>query len=501
MALSASEAVANCRAAQAKWAAVPLRERLAIVRKLRHLFVEHVERLCLTVTQDIGRPAHEVLATDVLPTADAFRFLERQSKRILRPKRIPGSMRPWWLLGERETSFRRPLGVVGIIGTWNYPILLNAVTLAQAFVAGNGVVWKPSELTPTFAEFLHELFLQAGFPAELFVRLPADRESGAVLVESDIDHVVFTGSANVGRQIAARLGERLIPCTLELSGCDAMFVLDDADEILAAKAAWFGSTMNVGQTCLAVRRAFVHRSKYESFLEKLRGLGENHRPEPLALMGQAIQAERLVKEAISAGATLLMGDSANVTDDPPRFSPTIVIDAKPSMAICQEASFAPLLAVLPFENDGQLLAMNESCSYGLGASVFTGNRKRAETLARRLRVGSVSINDVVVGTAHPATGFGGVRHSGWGVTRGEEGLLALTAPQIVTRRLSKFRPHFDTHDPALYITMRGLLDWVHGPRWRKRWKGFLRMLGGLLRFGKTVKADGETEGSARPALK
>ncbi|MSR52385.1 MAG: aldehyde dehydrogenase family protein [Gemmataceae bacterium] len=489
MPISIAKTIANCRAAQAGWANVPLRERLAIVRKLRHLFVENVDRLCLTVTHDIGRPAHEVLATDVLPTADAFRFLERRSKRILCPKRIPGSVRPWWLLGECETIFRRPLGIVGIIGTWNYPILLNAVTLAQAFVAGNGVVWKPSELTPTFAEFLHELFLQAGFPAELFVRLPADRESGVLLVESDIDHVIFTGSANVGRKIAARLGERLIPCTLELSGCDSMFVLDDADPILAARAAWFGSTMNVGQTCLAVRRAFVHRSKYESFLEKLRSLNKDRRPEPLALLGQAMQAERLVQEALSAGATLLTGDSAHAADDPPRFSPTIVVDAKPSMTICQEASFAPLLAVLPFDNDAQLIAMNEACSYGLGASVFTRNRKRANALARKLRVGSVSINDVVVGTAHPAIGFGGVRHSGWGVTRGEEGLLALTAPQVVTRRIGTFRPHFDTHDPALWGAMSGLLEWIHGSHCRKRWRGFRRMIGGLLRFGKPAKPD------------
>jgi len=483
MTLKFAEDVAKCRVSQASWAQTPLRERLACVRKLRHLLVDRVDRLCLTVTQDIGRPAHEVLATDVLPTADALQFLEKHATRILRAKRIPGSMRPWWLLGERETICRRPLGIVGIIGTWNYPILLNAVSLAQAFVAGNGMVWKPSELTPVFAEFLHELFLQAGFPAELFVRLPADRESGTLLVEADVDHVIFTGSANVGRKIAARLGERLIPCTLELSGCDAMFVLDDADTILAARAAWFGSTINVGQTCLAVRRAFVHRSKYEIFLEKLRALGKSRHPEPLALIGQATQAERLVKEAVAAGATLLIGDTANAADDPPRFSPTIVIDAKPSMAICQEASFAPLLAVLPFDNDDELFAMNEACSYGLGASVFTGNTKRGELLAGKLRVGSVSINDVVVGTAHPATGFGGVRHSGWGVTRGEEGLLALTVPQVVTRRLGKFRPHFDSHDPALYIIMRGLLEWAHASRWRSRWQGFRKMIGGLRRFG------------------
>src|SRR4051794_28578776 len=138
---------ARGRIAQRAWADRPMRERLAIVRRLRHLFAEHAERLCLATTHDVGRSADEVLGTDVLPSADALRFLERQAKRILRPRKVPGRFRPWWLLGERETVHRRPHGVVGVIGTWNYPILLNAVPIAQTLVAGSAVLWKPSELT------------------------------------------------------------------------------------------------------------------------------------------------------------------------------------------------------------------------------------------------------------------------------------------------------------------------------------------------------------------
>src|SRR5207248_2286813 len=150
----------------------------------------HADRLCLATTQDVGRAADEVLATDVLPTADALRFLERRAARLLRPRRVPGRDRPWWLFGERETVYRRPLGVVGAIGTWNYPILLNAVPIAQALVAGNGVLWKPSELSPAGAPAMHELFLTAGFPPDLFVRLPATREAGPQLLEADLDHVL-----------------------------------------------------------------------------------------------------------------------------------------------------------------------------------------------------------------------------------------------------------------------------------------------------------------------
>src|SRR5262249_41549737 len=159
-----------------------------------------------------------------------------------RPRRVPGRLRPLWMFGQSDTVHRRPRGVVGIIGTWNYPLFLNAGQIVHALVAGNAVVWKPSELTPTFAEALHELIEQAGFPRDLVQRLPATREMGPALAEADVDHVVFTGSAAVGRKLASRLGERLVSSTMELSGCDVQLVLDDGDVDLAARAAWFGST-------------------------------------------------------------------------------------------------------------------------------------------------------------------------------------------------------------------------------------------------------------------
>src|SRR5262249_341494 len=153
-----------------------------------------------------------------------------------------------------DTVHRRPRGVVGIIGTWNFPLLLNGVQLLQALVAGNAVVWKPSEVTPDSAALLHELLLQAGFPADLVPRLEATRDAGRQLAEATIDHLVFTGSETTGRHLAATLGRRLVSSTMELSGHDAMFVLDDADVALAARAACFGATVNRGQTCIAVRR-------------------------------------------------------------------------------------------------------------------------------------------------------------------------------------------------------------------------------------------------------
>ncbi len=202
-------------------------------------------------------------------------------------------------------------------------------------------------------------------------------------------------------------------------------------------------------------------------------------------MSQAIQAERLVRQAIDGGASLLIGKEPPVAaDDPPRFTPTVVVNATADMAICREASFAPVFAVVPFDNETDLIAMVEKCPYGLGASVFTSDRRRAERLAVRIRAGSVSVNDVIVGTAHPATGFGGVRQSGWGVTRGEEGLLQLTVPQVVTVRKGRFRLHFHGDDPAFAEMTRGLLRWGNAAKWRDRWAGIWQMARSFFRIGK-----------------
>jgi acyl-CoA reductase-like NAD-dependent aldehyde dehydrogenase len=462
-----------CRVAQAAWSRLPVAERLRPVRRLRRLFVDEADGLCDAVTRDVNRPAGEVLITDVLPTADAFRFLERSAKSILRPKAVSVFSRPLWLWGERDAIHRRPHGVVGIIGTWNYPIYLNAIQIVQALTAGNGVLWKPSELTPVTAERLHSILLRAGYAADLVQRLPATREAGPQLAEADVDHVIFTGSAGVGRKLAARLGERLISSTLELSGCDAMFVLADADIQMAAKAAWFGLTLNKGQTCLAIRRMFVDRTVYQPFLDALRVLAIDAPPMRLVLESQVRQADQLIENALTDGARLL-NDRHDRSRDAMR--PTIVIDAKPEMTLCREASFAPIAAVIPFSDLEQAVAMCRQCEYGLGAAIFSASGLKAARLAARIPAGMVAINDALAPAAHPATPFGGRGASGWGVTQGAEGLLAMTVPQVVSIRSERFRPHYESLDrrPELGETMRGMLEWSHGS-WRRCWRGLRRM--------------------------
>ena len=485
------------RAAQRAWASRPVRERLEPVRELRHLLADECDRLALAVTHDIGRPADEVIATDILPTADACKFLERHAEAILRPTRIGG--RPLWLLGSRDAVHRRPCGVVGVIGTWNYPIFLNAGQIVQALTAGNGVLWKPSELVPACSEALHELFLRAGFPADLFVRLPATREAGPAVGRgggrSRRLHRLGGGRPQAG-QAARRAADPLDAGTVRVRrhAC----VGRRRRRVGGAGGVVRGSTLNKGQTCIAVRRAFVHRSKLPAFVAKLRTLAAGARPEPLATPGQAAQAERLVADAVGNGAAVLGGDVPRAENDPPRFRPTVSVEARADMAVCREASFAPLLAVVAFDDLDEALRDVAACPFGLGASVFTADPRRAAEIAPRLPAGMVTVNDAVAQTAHPATPFGGRGASGWGATQGADGLLALTVPQVVSLRTGTFRPHYDAGgDPATGDLLRGLLRWSHGRSVWGRVRGLWRMAGAARRVGKPASRTASRGGPRR----
>jgi acyl-CoA reductase-like NAD-dependent aldehyde dehydrogenase len=476
-----SAQVAACHRAQTAWAARPVGERLRVVRVLRHSLVDAADDLTEAIQRELARPAHEALASDVLPFADACKFLERKAEHLLRPRKVSLRSRPIWLWGQRDTIYRRPHGVVGIIGTWNYPVFLNGVQMAQALVAGNGVVWKPSEVSTASAPVLHAHFLRAGFPPDLVQLLPAAREFGPVVADADVDHVVFTGSAATGQKLAAKLGERLVSSTLELSGCDAMFVLPDADVEMAAKAAWFGMTANNGQTCIAVRRAFVPREAYPAFVELLQKQVAAAAPMRLAMEGQVQQADRLVKDAEQHGGRVLQ-PAAAPPSDPRTTVPRVVVDATPAMALAREDCFAPLLAVLPVRDAEDALAQAEQCAYGLGASIFAGAPSRAAEFAGRIRSGMVTVNDVIAPTAHPATPFGGRGRSGWGVTQGPDGLLGMTVPQVVSVRGGRFRPHYEpmgSPDGPTAEMARGLLAWCHGRTMGIRWRGLCRLIGGM----------------------
>lgn len=463
--------IARCRTAHLAWARLPIRDRLRPVAAFRHLLAERYADLTAAVEADVRRRPDEVVATDIVPTAAAAKFLQTRAPRILAPRQV--GRPPLWLIGCRDVVHRRPRGVVGLIGTWNYPIFLNAVPILHALVAGNGVAWKPSEQAPRTADVLFALFLEAGVPPDLLVKLPATREVGPQLVEEDIDFLHFTGSEAVGRKLAARLGERLIPSTLELSGCDAMFVLADADPVAAAKLAWYGGTLNSGQTCLGVRRVYAEKGVYEPLVAALRPLAEAAKPVTLVTTGEAVRAGQMVGEAKAAGCEV-------VPEAGRELRPTVVLnpEGQPNLTANRDSLFAPLITVTPFETVDDALTFHAESPFRLTASILTPNVAAAAAFASRLPVGAVVINDVIAPTAHPETPFGGRRASGWGVTQGAEGLLEMTVPQVVTTRKGRFRPHADNRAGQGDVA-RGVLRLTHARRLRDRWRGLWQMVRGM----------------------
>ena len=471
------------RRRQASWAATPVKERLRLIRRLRTELPAMQEAFCQALQTDLHKPHAETIVAELLPVAGACRFLEKRAASILHPRQVSFFDTPSWLIGEKDTVTRKPRGIVGIIGTWNYPMFLTGVQIVQALAAGNVVIWKPSEIAPQTAEVITFWLRRAGVTEDLVHVLPAEREWGPKLAEADIDYVVFTGHDSTGRKLAARLGERLIPSTLELSGHDAMLVLPDANLDLASRAIQFGATVNTGQTCVACRRIFVPRQHLAAMHEKLRELFTKPMPHrPLAMPAHQVQVTRLVAAACNEGAKVLVPLDGKPADQ--SGLPMVLTEVRPTMAISKEALFAPVTMLMPYEEESEAIAGIRDSDYGLALSIFTADREKAVELAAQLPAGLVTINDVVAPVAHPATPFGGVGRSGWGITQGAEGLLELTTPQVISYRTSNWRPHFDPAGSTT-VTDEGVLTqmlrWENSPTFWQRTKSFFAMLGALKR--------------------
>ena len=365
------------RAAQARWALTPFAERLRIIRELRHLIAENAHGLANAAGAVSDRPLAEKLVSEVLPLADACRWLEKNAARILAPRAGGKRGRPFWLQGVSFEVQRQPFGVVLVIGPGNYPLFLPAVHALHALVAGNSVLLKPAPGTRDVAFRFSELIRVAGLDPALLTILPESVEAARDAIGGGVDKVVFTGSSENGRDVLATLAETNTPSVMELSGEDAVIVLADADLDLVARALRFGARLNAGETCIAPRRLIVVQSGANELLA--------HRGLPRLLI------ERVRDEAAAV-------QCANSAD------------------------------------------------FALGATIFSRDIAKARALAAQLKTGFVLVNDLIVPTADPRMPFGGVKASGFGSTRGDEGLLEMTFPHVVAIRRGRAHQHFD--EPA-----------------------------------------------------
>jgi acyl-CoA reductase-like NAD-dependent aldehyde dehydrogenase len=404
----------EARVAQAKWAARPLRERLRVIRALRHRIPAAARDLARAAGE--GRPESEVLSAEVVPLADACRFLEREAPRLLATRQLGADGRTAWLAGVEAEVRREPVGLVLVIAPANNLLFLPGVQTAQALAAGNAVLWKPGRGGLAAARAFADLAAAAGLPAGLLTVLGEDPEAAREAIAAGVDKVFLTGSADTGREVLADLARRLTPATVELSGCDALFVLPGADLDRVARAVRFGLTLNGGAACIAPRRIFVPHALAPALKEKLRPLDE----------------------ALSSKASLV-----------------------------------------PVAGPEEALAAASASPYALGASIF-GPEEAAVAFAARVRAGSVAVNDLIVPTADPRLPFGGRGESGFGLTRGAEGLLEMTVVKTVSVRRGRRLPHLEEPHPRDAELFRAYLTLAHAGGLRARLRGAADLMRSLL---------------------
>ncbi len=491
--MEVAQAIGAARKAQAEWAAMGVGARVKILRDARRAFLEGFDSLAATETLETGKPlafaetgpAYALLTLDYY-CRNAGRFLEDVE---LGPTLAESVM----LMPRRTYKTFYPRGVVGIIVPWNYPIVLAMLSIVPALAAGNTVVYKPSSFSTFTGSRLAEILNKAGLPPGVLnmVSGPGE-EAGDLITKGDTDMVIFTGSAAAGKQVASNCAQRLCPAVLELGGLDPMIVTGDADIEEAANGALYGSFANTGQTCIAAKRVFVHKSVAKRFISivvrktrRLRiggGFGESDIG-PLISAKQLERVERFVSDAISKGAKVETGGK-RVGGPGFFYEPTVLTAVKSDMLVLCEEPFGPIMPVMEYGDEEEAAELANSTPYGLGGSVWSRDARKAGRLARRIEAGTVWINDVSLPFVHAP--FGGVKKSGILREGAKEGMREMCNEKVISAPLFRLKSRpwwfpFDNH------TSRMLREWAlsaYGKGITERSKNMLMLTSNMLEHRK-----------------
>lgn len=423
-----SLAVQSAKDAFASWSSLHVEKRAEYVKRAADILAKEYGNmgeptpLKQLINREMGKRLPEA-DIEVIESSDMLRFFADQGPQCLTDRPIALNRELWPT--KRSTIGFLPVGVVGVIKPWNYPLELPLWAIGAALVAGNTIVFKPSELSPLVASKIIEIFESAGLPPGVLNMVTGDGSTGAAIVENpDVDMISFTGSIPVGRQISLKCAERLCRVSLELGGKDAMIVLDDADIELAVNGAVWGAFTNAGQVCVGVRRLLVGDKIYDefkgSFLNAVSQLKIGRDIAPLASSAQLSKVENHVNDAQERGAKALHGakrPQGEGLDKGFFFEPTVLVDTTPDMLVEQEDTFGPVVFIKRFSDTEQAIRIVHSVPYDLGASVWTKDSKLGLQIAKQLRTGMVWLNDVNV--AFPQAPWCGHKHSGHGIELSE----------------------------------------------------------------------------------
>lgn len=431
--------LARARTAQVAWAALPIEKRCGQLRFLRERIFGARNALADMVVAESGKPRVEALFADLFVALDTAEYFSKRGPRLLRPERVPHHSSAAKLKSGRLVY--DPVGVLGIISSWNYPLAIPLSQIIPAIAAGNAVICKTSEFTPQCGALIEKLFVESGFPKDLVTVIQGSGDVGQALIDATPDKIMFTGSVPTGRRVAEACAKKLIPSVLELGGKDAMIVLADANLEVAASAAVWGSYTNCGQVCLSVERLFVERAVEEKFLalcvDKTKRLRVGPGCDPAADVGPLIRTEHvrrmsdLVMDAVAQGAQVLCGGKPLPQLGANFFEPTVISSVNSSMRLFQEETFGPILAVQSVRDQEEAILCANDSDFALSASVWTADAHRGEAVAARLSAGSVMVNDAISYFGIAEAPHGGCRASGWGRTHGRSGLLEMVHPKYI----------------------------------------------------------------------
>jgi acyl-CoA reductase-like NAD-dependent aldehyde dehydrogenase len=422
-------AIARARAAQPAWAALPAAERAAIIARALDVLLARKDEICATVQGESGKPLAEALAIEIVPSCDFINYWAGRAARDLADERIGlhGYLKPL----KKLYIHYQPLGVVGVITPWNGPFVLSLNPTVQALLAGNAVVLKPSEITPHSGGWAARVLWEAGVPGDVLQLVHGDGESGAALVSGDIDKISFTGSVGTGKKVAAACASRLIPCSLELGGKDAMIVCSDADLERAANGAVYLSMFNSGQVCVGVERIYVVESVADEFIRLVTDkaatvtYGQGNDVGPLFWDRQLEIVSRHVEDAKAKGATILVGGEA-APGQGLYYKPTVVAGLTHDMDLMNEETFGPVVAIMRVKDEDEAVRLANDSKYGLSGSIFTKDPKKAMRIGKRLKTGSVVHNDAAVIYGVAEAPFGGRKDSGLGQVNGRNAIRSYT---------------------------------------------------------------------------
>jgi acyl-CoA reductase-like NAD-dependent aldehyde dehydrogenase len=448
-------AVARAREAFGDWSALAFEQRLDHVLAVRDLLIDRLDHVVDVICSETGKLEPDALSAEVLASCELIEHYRKHGARALRPEKVPvGSLLPH----KRAWRSYEPMGVVGVISPWNYPLTLAMTPLVSALLAGNTVVLKPSEVTPLVGLEIGKLFAEAGAHPDIVQVVTGGGRTGDALVRSGLQKVAFTGSVRTGKLVMAAAAETLTPVLLELGGKDPMIVCDDADVERAASGAVWGAFMNAGQTCISIERIYVHDAVYDRFVERVVdrtkavrvGEGPGHDIGSMSFGPQVETVERHVADAEAKGAKVLTGGRRVPDRAGLWYEPTVLVDVDHSMDVMRDETFGPVLPIMRVHDDDEAVRLANDSRYGLNSSVWSADDQRAEQIARAIEAGNVCINDCMVSYAVAGLPFGGVKESGIGRVHGVEGLRAFCNSKSVL---------------ASRFDLRRELQWFPMPGW------------------------------------